>query len=457
MPKPKVLYICHNHPSVRPGGAEAYALELYEAIRDSNEFEPVFLAKGGPPMATVGWVHQGTPFFPVNDDPNQHFFYTDVKDYDCFYGSLRDKEMYTKWFHGFLLAYRPDVVHFQHTHFLGYDLIRQTRNTLPTVPIVYTLQEFLPICHRNGQMVRTVNEELCHESSPRRCHECFPEMSPQAFFMRKRFIQSHLAVVDLFLVPSRFLLERYVQWGISPQKIRYEEYGRRPVQRIEGQDGERPRSRLGFFGQLTAFKGADVLLQAMKTFDGGAAGTKPVLFSQRRGPAAGMTGGMGEPTPHESRIHLWLHGANLELQPAEFQSKLRALLDATRHNVTFVGRYHHRDLPRLMANIDWVVLPSIWWENSPLVIQEAFQFGRPVICSDIGGMAEKVTHGVNGLQFRTGDPVSLAETIRRAVSSQGLWQTLRNGIPDVYEMEDHVRSLTEIYRGLLDRSASHDR
>ena len=70
-----------------------------------------------------------------------------------------------------------------------------------------------------------------------------------------------------------------------------------------------------------------------------------------------------------------------------------------------------------MASVDWVVVPSIWWENSPLVIQEAFLHGRPVICSDIGGMAEKVDDGVNGLHFRTGDPRSLAQAIRRATSS----------------------------------------
>jgi len=57
-----------------------------------------------------------------------------------------------------------------------------------------------------------------------------------------------------------------------------------------------------------------------------------------------------------------------------------------------------------MAAVDWVVVPSIWWENSPLVIQEAFAHGRPVICSDIGGMAEKVAHEKNGLHFRANDP-----------------------------------------------------
>ncbi len=79
------------------------------------------------------------------------------------------------------------------------------------------------------------------------------------------------------------------------------------------------------------------------------------------------------------------------------------------------GRYDRtRVAGELMAEVDWVIVPSIWWENSPLVIQEAFTYGRPVICSGIGGMAEKVTDGVNGLHFRVGDPRSLAETMRRA-------------------------------------------
>ena len=58
----------------------------------------------------------------------------------------------------------------------------------------------------------------------------------------------------------------------------------------------------------------------------------------------------------------------------------------------------------MMSNVDWVVVPSRWWEGSPLVIQDAFLYGRPVICSDIGAMAEKVTHEVNGLHFTVADP-----------------------------------------------------
>ena len=158
--------------------------------------------------------------------------------------------------------------------------------------------------------------------------------------------------------------------------------------------------------------------------------------------------------------HLWLHGANLELQPQQFQDDFDALLEeitAGPNNVTLVGKYEHDDLPRLMAEIDWVVVPSRWWENSPLVIQEAFLHGRPVICSDIGGMAEKVTDGVNGLHFRAGDPRSLARVLERATTTPGLWESLRAGIPDVYDMPDHIASLRSLYREQLDRRLPRSR
>src|SRR5918999_217024 len=369
MPKRKVLYVCHNHPSVRPGGAEAYALELYEAMRASDEFEPIFVARSGPPVSTVSRPHEGTLFTTINEDPNQYLFYTDVSDFNWLFMTSPHKDVYVKYFREFLVAYQPDIVHFQHTLFLGYDLIRETRNTLPDTPIVYTLHEYVPICHRNGQMVRTKSQELCHESSPRRCHECFPEISQQAFFMRKRFIESHFSLVDLFLAPSHFLLERYVGWGIPREKIRCEQNGRRVDHEAVDLEDERPRNRIGFLGQFNFFKGAHVLLEAMKI--------------------------LGE--DEECDAYLWLHGANLELQPEEFRHKLESLVEETEQNVTLVGSYDHADLPGLMASVDWVVVPSIWWENSPLVIQEAFQHRRPVICSGIGGMAEKGTHGVNGL------------------------------------------------------------
>jgi glycosyltransferase involved in cell wall biosynthesis len=425
-----VLYVLHNHPTIMPGGAETYGLELYHAMQRIPGWRPVLLARTGPPIASFGRPHEGTLLSPVGRDPDQYFLHTEVEDYDWFLSTSRNKDTYTRFYREFLETVRPDVVHFQHTLFLGYDILRETRASLPNAAIVYTLHEYVPICHNNGQMVRH-NGERCLEASPRRCHECFPDISPQSFFMRERFIKSHLDVVDRFVSPSRFLVDRYADWGIERDRIVHEPNGRPPLAPVDAQVDapitvsapRRRRDRIGYFGQFTALKGADVLMRAVEHL------SKP-------------------------RPHVYLHGANLEHSPPEFQEQFRELLHNASDDVTLVGRYRPEELPRLMEAIDWVVIPSVWWENAPLVIQEAFAHGRPVIASDIGGMAEMVTDGVDGLHFRAGDPRHLAEVLTRAVSTPGLWEELRAGIRAVHAIDTHATRLVELYGEILDGRSS---
>lgn len=425
MSRKRVLYVVHAHPSVLAGGAENYAHQLYEQMREDPGFEPVLLARTGPPSYKQGPPHLGTPLIPVEGDPNQYLLYTDAAGYDYFNGTMRTKNLYTEHYRAFLEAYRPDIVHFQHTIFLGMDMVLQTRRTLPEAAIVYTLHEYLPICFNDGQMMRR-DGTLCDRSSPRRCHECFPERSPQDFFLREQFLKSHLDLVDLFITPSRFLRQRYVAWGIDPERIRFEENGRPATTAVPGAES-RPRTRFGFFGQFSRFKGADLVIEAMKLL-----AEDPEI--QRM-----------DPSPH-----LWLHGANLEYQSEQFRECFHRLLEASDGAVTLKGSYRPDELPALMAAVDWVVVPSRWWENSPLVIQEAFQHRRPVICSDIGGMAEKVTPELNGLHFRAGDARSLARVIAGAASAEGLWDRLQEGIPRVPTLKDHAANLTAIYCELLE-------
>jgi glycosyltransferase involved in cell wall biosynthesis len=308
---------------------------------------------------------------------------------------------------------------------MGYDLVSTARRVLPGAPILYTLHEYLPICHRQGQLLRTEHkhEELCLMASPRRCNECFPTIPSRDFYMRERFIKGHLANVDLFVAPSEFLRQRYIDWGVPADRIVCEDYGRRPAVRLAEPEGERPRNRFGYFGQLNPYKGVLTLLEAMARFE------------------------------HRPDIQLRLHGANLDQQTDEFQAEFAELLEAAAANVTLVGTYHPEDVPLLMRDIDWVVVSSRWWENSPLVIQEAFMQRRPVICSGIGGMAEKVTHEVNGLHFHVGDAAAMAAAIERAASEPGLWERLREGIPDILTVDDHVENLARMYRELMERRA----
>jgi glycosyltransferase involved in cell wall biosynthesis len=439
--KLKVLFICHNHPSLYPGGAEEYALELYEEMRDSGLAEPILLARAGMTAETGATAHPGTAFSVLGEDSNQYLMHCDLDDFEWVTLSQRTKELFTIHLREFLLTHQPDVVHVQHTLYLGIDLLREVRNTLPNTPIVHTLHEFRPICHRDGVLVRTMEDELCLEASPRRCNECFPDLSQELFFMRDRFIRSQLSVIDLFLAPSQFLMDRYIDWGIPPERIRFSDYGRRPVPSIPDAPGE-VRNKFGYFGQLNPYKGVNVLLEAMR------------LLGESGNHGANGNGGAGEEAlPSDLEPTLRVHGANLEKQSDEFQAEFYELIEATTGNVTYVGKYDKSSIVQLFSEIDWVVVPSVWWENSPLVIQEAFLYGRPVICSNIGGMAEKVADGINGLHFQAGDPAGLAATIRAAVQSPSLWEQLKRGIPPIKTAEKDARSLVDTYLELIEARA----
>jgi glycosyltransferase involved in cell wall biosynthesis len=417
MSRKRILYVLHNHPALARGGSEAYTMQLYEALRDSPEFEPMIIARGTRGTTAPG-AHGDGALTQIGNDPNQALLLVEDDQYDKLFLRTSDKAVVTQDLENYLRSRQPDVVHIQHLLYLGCDVISAVRRVLPDTPIVYTLHEYLPICNHYGQMLRTNGHELCLEASPRRCNECFPEFSPQTFFLRERLIKAHFSKVDLFIAPSQFLLDRYVDWGIPPERIRLEEHGFPPANPVPSPPRE-PRNRFAFFGVLTPFKGVDVLLRAMEQ--------------------------LGE----DYDGHVWVHGANYRDQPEGLRRELERLFEATRATVTHAGPYEHADLPRLMAAVDWVVAPSIWWENSPLVIQESFQHGRPVICSNIGGMAEKVEDGVSGLHFNVGDPSSLADTIRAAATTPGLWQRLAGGIPPVRTISDHVGMLTDIYLDLI--------
>ena len=424
MSKPRVLYVCNNHPKTSPGGAEIYSYELYHAVRDHGAFDPLFVAKVGPPMS-IDPRPEETRFSRAGSDPNDYLFYTEHHEFDLVTWTSNRKGLYIEDWRTFLNTVKPDLVHFQHVAFLGFDLVRETRRTLPDVPIIYMLHEFMPICHHNGQMVRRDTSELCYSASPARCHRCFPKVSPEAFFLRERFIKAAFEFVDLFITPSAHARQRYIEWGIPPEKIRHEDHGRVPVPALPDPPDAGHRRRIGFVGQITRFKGVDVLLEAMK------------ILQQREVP-----------------VQLVLHGANLERNAGFFQEQIRQLLEETKGSVRFPGRYEQSELPGILSAVDWVIVPSIWWETGPLVIHEALQHHRPVICSDIGSMVERIQDGVNGLLFRAGDPYNLADTIQRAVSSPELWARLRGGIKKPKTMDEHAARIIAIYDELLEARAA---
>lgn len=264
-------------------------------------------------------------------------------------------------------------------------------------------------------MVKTGTRELCFGESLQACAACFPGRSEEDFWLRKHFIRRHFDVVDRFVAPSEFLRRRYIDWGLKPERIRVIENGQPAGERL----APRPlpeggtRNRFAFFGQVTPFKGVDVLLSALANL----------------------------PRKQRKDIHLEIHGANLEIQEEGFRNRIEALRRPLMEEgiLHWPGAYHRDDLARRMARIDWVAVPSLWWENSPVVIQEARRFGRPILCSNIGGMAEHVREGTDGLHVGVGNTADWADTLLAAARDVEGWERMHRQMRPPLPVEDAAR------------------
>ena len=324
-----------------------------------------------------------------------------MQDYDYWWHKTASPRM-VEAFVEFLHTVRPDVVHFHHFFTFGIDILTLTRNELPNARIVLTFHEFMSICAADGHMVRKTDRSLCTRASGLRCHQCFPERSPEQFTMRRMWMQRHLSVVDAFTCPSHFMLEFYEKWGLPAERLHHITNG----QRRYGVPTPPPvgsRNRFGFFGQMVDNKGVQVLLRAVRLLR-----------------AQGFTNFVVE-----------INGENIHWASAPVREEVEAFLAAEaelppeEQIVVHNGGYHIVDLASRMARVDWCIVPSIWWEIFGLVISEAWMFGKPVICSNIVvGRAERIAHDVNGLQFQLGDPRSLAEAIRRAATERRSYGTV---------------------------------
>ena len=94
-------------------------------------------------------------------------------------------------------------------------------------------------------------------------------------------------------------------------------------------------------------------------------------------------------------------------------------------------------------------MPSVWPENSPLVVLEAFLAGLPVVAARIGGIPELVSDGTNGLLFHPGDADDLARVLARLVNEPELLPTLRRGIPSVRTIDDDIGATRRLYEAQL--------
>jgi len=415
----KVLILSPGHPDLVAGEGPSVAWSLFEGLRARAGVQAVLLASVDRSLPAL--FKPGAHITAFDARPDEYVFLShDVDPWWHRNGEPLLVEAYAE----FLTLIQPDVVHAHHFATFGLELLTLTRRVLPHCRIVFTLHDFLAICAADGRMIRTMDGSPCDRASPVRCHQCFPSIPPEQFFLRAAHMRAHLSAVDVFTLPAVAMCGAYLRWGLPAEKLVHVANGQQPPAGAGAPPAKRKlRNRFGFFGQLVDAKGVWLLLRAVELLR-----------------ADGF-----------SAFSLEINGDNLRYASDTRREEVERFIAAEEARprgdriVSFNGSYHRALIAEPMARVDWCVVPSVRWENSPVFIPEAFLFGRPVIAADVGGQAELVAHERDGLLFRFADARSLADTLRRAATEPGLWDRLAAGIAPPVTREAMVEGYLALY------------
>ncbi|MDW8327521.1 MAG: glycosyltransferase family 4 protein [Anaerolineales bacterium] len=431
----KIVIGVHHFPPRYTGGAEWQAFRTARELRVRGHEVRVVCVEhvDRGPASGVDWqddVYEGVPVRRLSFDwrlaPEPRVF-----------------EYRNPWvgehLRGWLAEERPDVFHL----FSGYLLTGMALYAADelAIPSVVTLTDFWFLCPRismlqsNGQVSRPPID-------PARCAQCLGEErrsfrwlgrllpGPMATYWHLRhdlvnhiearlaYLHSALNLAAKIISVSRFVRNLHVEAGFSSEKIIYLRQGF-DVQHLKPEVITKASSRqlrVGYIGQIAELKGVHVLIEAARQID-------------------------------DPRLSVRLYG-NAQRFPA-YTARLRRLI-GNDSRIQFAGEYRSAaELTQVMRDLDVIVVPSLWYENSPNVILEAFAHRTPVIASDFGGMAELVQHEHNGLRFALGDAASLAGQLKRLLTEPDLLPRLRAGIGPVKTVAEETDGLEAIYQEVL--------
>jgi len=357
---------------------------------------------------------------------------------------------------------KPDVVHMFHAARLSGSVIEVFREL--NVPLVFTTTDFWSICVRNILMKPSGELSTGPDEISSNCLECryvekhlpsseLPDAADKQEFYRKiaeralakrrgehphmvrvramlartASLRERVNAVDAILAPTEIMRRMLVENGIDPELVSVSPYGM-DVSRFR--DFERPapepsKLRVGYMGQISQAKGLHILIDAFKKLPEDSGATLRISGHLRKTPQPAYACEVYELAGGDPRIN-------------------------------FAGSYPNDRVADELKKIDVLVVPSTWYENSPLVIYEAFASRMPVIASDLGGISEVVHHGKNGLLFEPGNAQDLAYQLKRLIDEPGLLVELGNNAGNVRTVQNSVDELLELYERLRKRQ-SHER
>jgi glycosyltransferase involved in cell wall biosynthesis/MoaA/NifB/PqqE/SkfB family radical SAM enzyme len=431
----KILHVIHGYPMRYNAGSEVYTQTLCQGLASRHEVH-VFTREEDSFAPDFARRDERDP-----DDPRVALHLINVP-------RSRDRYRHEGVDHRFaelLDEIQPNVVHVGHLNHLSTSLLAEAATR--AIPIVYTLHDYWVMCPR-GQFMQTFPEDpnelwsACDGQADRKCAErCYaryfsgaPEEREQDIVYwtgwverRMRHMRDMVELVDVFVAPARYLYRRYRdEFGLPERKLVYLDYGfelgrLRGRRRVEGEP-----FTFGYIGTHIPAKGIHQLIEAFGRLDG------------------------------EPRLRIWGRPRGQDTQALE--ALARGLPGSASARVEWCGEYRNQDIVRdVFDRVDAIVVPSVWVENSPLVIHEAQQVRVPVITANVGGMAEYVLHEVNGLQFEHRSPAALAAQMQRLVDDPDFARRLgqrgyaHHDTGDIPSVGDQVERIEALYHDVLAR------
>ncbi len=318
---------------------------------------------------------------------------------------------------------KPDIAHL---HIIDHQISPSILVTLKKydIPIIQTVHQYKMICPNYRFYIEDKNEicEKCihgkfYHAIYKKCHKHSYAASTLVAF--ESYIHKSLHVydrVDLFHVPSHFMGSKLKEAGICDEKIRHEFYSINISDYLFNQNF---RKYIIYFGRLSGEKGLYTLLRSMK------------MISNRF-------------------IDLVIVGEGPLKQELETLALRWGL-----SNVKFLGYQQNNKLKEMVANAKFTVVPSEWFENSPLVIYESFALGTPAIGANIGGIPELIDDQINGLLFEPGNVGDLAQKIEWLYSQpekiREFGRNARQKAEHHFSTEKNYNTILSFYQELLNR------
>ena len=382
----RILQVAHGHPDFHPGGTELTALALHRQAREEGMDSWYLGALDGT------WIvpKPGTRMTALTADHREAALFTDS--FSHFGLEQPDHVGFLREFVDYIEAIRPDVVHFHHLLQFGLEAVHAARNTLPNARLIFTAHDFYLICANGGHLYKHEAGERCAGPAAGDCAKCLPSVGISDLVLRRQNIIATLSLFDRVVTPSHFLKSKLRPHLRVGQAIEFVENayvgapGRPTVRQRADTDVV-----FAYFGNISAIKGLADLMDAAE-----------ILRVNGRG---------------NFRIHV--HGAQL-IEDHALRHRMDTAQSSLGSAIRVFGGYQLQDLPSLMADVDCVVFPSLWWENAPLVIYEALHHRKQVIAYPHGGALEILRRYDAGLIAGETRPVALAVEMERVLADPTL-------------------------------------